>query len=195
MLCRAIRTATRWVAARTPAARVGLHQTLANSRETIHTIPRCLGTRAPGSMGTRRTRPPRLPKHRATRCRAPRASCCPLDIGRAGNRPRPPWLPARRLAPSGAGARTICHETARANSRARARCRPATGFDSDASSPATAPPPVARLHTRCCTLGAPRRAHREKKLCPPGRGVCVCARARACVACGVPCVHRRHHTL
>ena len=40
MLCRAIRTATRWVAARTPAARVGLHQTLANSRETIHTIPR-----------------------------------------------------------------------------------------------------------------------------------------------------------
>ena len=29
-----------WVAARTPAARVGLHQTLANSRETIHTIPR-----------------------------------------------------------------------------------------------------------------------------------------------------------
>ena len=41
MLCRAIRTATRLrVAARTPAARVGLHQTLANSRETIHTIPR-----------------------------------------------------------------------------------------------------------------------------------------------------------
>ena len=41
MLCRAIRTATQWrVAARTPAARVGLHQTLANSRETIHTIPR-----------------------------------------------------------------------------------------------------------------------------------------------------------
>lgn len=34
------------VAPRTPAARVGLHQTLANSRETAHTIPKCLGTRA-----------------------------------------------------------------------------------------------------------------------------------------------------
>ena len=50
MVCRAIRrTAQSRAARRTPAARVGLHQTLANSRETIHTIPKCIGTRAPGS--------------------------------------------------------------------------------------------------------------------------------------------------
>ena len=47
MLCRAIRTATRLrVAARTPAARVGLHQTLTNRRETIHTIPGNASARA-----------------------------------------------------------------------------------------------------------------------------------------------------
>ena len=101
MLCRAIRTATQWrVAARTPAARVGLHQTLANSRETIHTIPRNALARARPApieqfqLEPGRARPPRLPKHRATRCRAPRASCCPSTHWRAGGRPRPLWLPA-----------------------------------------------------------------------------------------------------
>ena len=89
-----------WVAARTPAARVGLHQTLANSRETIHTIPRNALARARPApieqfqLEPGRARPPRLPKHRATRCRAPRASCCPSTHWRAGGRPRPLWLPA-----------------------------------------------------------------------------------------------------
>ena len=89
-----------WVAARTPAARVGLHQTLANSRETIHTIPRNALARARPApieqfpLEPGRARPPRLPKHRATRCRAPRASCCPSTHWRAGGRPRPLWVPA-----------------------------------------------------------------------------------------------------
>jgi len=195
MLCRAIRTATQGSRRGRPLHALACTRRLRTVAKPLTQFQNALARARIAPDGTTRTRPPHVPKHRATRCRAPRASCCPLDIGRAGNRPRPPWLTARRLAPSGAGARTICHEMARANSRARARCRPATGFDSGASSPATAPPPVARLHSRCCTLGAPRRAHEEEKLCPPGRGVCVCARARACVSCGVPCVHRRHHTL
>ena len=81
---------------RTPAARVGLHQTLATSRETIHTIPKCSGTNAPNPTHDKTwpksgdVRPPQLPRHRATRCRAPRASSCPEGAPpkRAGARPR-----------------------------------------------------------------------------------------------------------
>ena len=67
------------------------------SRNHSHNSRKCIGTRAPGSnssIGTGRARPPRLPKHRATRCRAPRASCCPSTHWRAGGRPRPLWVPA-----------------------------------------------------------------------------------------------------
>ena len=97
MVCRAIRrTAQSRAARRTPAARVGLHQTLATSRETIHTIPKCSGTHAPNPTHDKTwpksgdVRPPQLPRHRATRCRAPRASSCPEGgpPKRAGARPR-----------------------------------------------------------------------------------------------------------
>ena len=84
MVCRAIRrTAQSRAARRTPAARVGLHQTLATSRETVHTIPKCSGTHAPNLTHAKAwltsgdVRPPQLPRHRTTRCRAPRASSCP----------------------------------------------------------------------------------------------------------------------
>ena len=99
------------------------------SRNHSHNSKKCLGTRAPGSnssIGTGRARPPRLPKHRATRCRAPRASCCPLDTLGApeAGRARCGSLPS--LAPLGARARPVCHEYAGADSLGRARCSPAT---------------------------------------------------------------------
>jgi hypothetical protein len=191
------------VAAHTPTARVGLHQTLANSRETDHTTPKCLGTRAHRSTWNQaRTAAARPETQGHALPRAPSLLLSPRHWPR--RKPAAPSVaPRRRLAPSGAGARTICHERGRANSRARARCRPATGFDSDASSHATAQPAVAQFHTRCCTFGAPRRAHAKsgkKKGSTVCRGMraradrsaagCVCvrarARARACVLCGVP---------
>ena len=141
------------VAARTPAARVGLHQTLANSRETIHTIPRNALARARPApieqLEPGRARPPRLPKHRATRCRAPRASCCPSTHWRAGGRPRPLWLPA----------------VARASRRARSTdlpriCRRRL--------------PRARALQPCNRRGR----HRAPQRCPSQRGL---TRAAACL--------------
>ena len=179
MLCRAIRTATRWVAARTPAARVGLHQTLANSRETIHTIPRNALARArPApifSTGTGRARPPRLPKHRATRCRAPRASCCPLDTLGAPEAGRARCGSPPSLAPLGARARPVCHEYAGADSLGRARCSPAT--DSGRIAPHRAAPVSAFSHALLHAWSAKCRPHRKKALCAPSCAGVVCVRA------------------
>ena len=102
------------------------------SRNHSHNSKKCLGTRAPGSnssIGTGRARPPRLPKHRATRCRAPRASCCPLDTLGAPEAGRARCGSPPSLAPLGARARPVCHEYAGADSLGRARCSPATGSD------------------------------------------------------------------
>ena len=61
-----------------------------------HLIRPAVGGMGGGDLAARReTRPPRLPKHRATRCRAPRASCCPLDI-LARRRPAAPAVGPRR---------------------------------------------------------------------------------------------------
>ena len=117
------------------------------SRNHSHNSNKSLGTRAPGSnssIGTGRARPPRLPKHRATRCRAPRASCCPLDTLGAPEAGRARCGSPPSLAPCGARARPVRHEYAGADSLGRARCSPATG--SGRARLETAPPCIAFCH-------------------------------------------------
>ena len=163
-----------WVAARTPAARVGLHQTLANSRETIHTIPRNALARARPApieqfqLEPGRARPPRLPKHRATRCRAPRASCCPLDTLGAPEAGRARCGSPPSLAPCGARARPVCHEYAGADSLGRARCSPATGAAGIA--PHSAAPVSAVSHALLHAWSTKGRPHRKKR---PARPDCA----------------------
>ena len=91
MVCRATRRAASNelpAARRAPAARVGLHQTLATSRETVHTIQMLWHERTPVPTTDPRgvktpalpcPRPPQFPRYRATRCRAPRTSSCPEE--------------------------------------------------------------------------------------------------------------------
>ena len=195
MLCRAIRTATQGSRRTRPLHALACTRRLRTVAKPITQLQNALARARIAPHGTKRARPPHIPKHRATRCRAPRASCCPLDIWPRRKPAAPSVAPRRRLAPSGAGARTICHEMGRANSRARARCSPATGFDSDASSQATAQPSVARLHTRCCTFGAPRRAlHEKKKHCPPSVAACAHVPTGAVCVCACVCAKPLSHS-
>ena len=129
------------------------------SRNHSHNSKKCLGTRTPGSnssIGTGRARPPRLPKHRATRCRAPRASCCPLDTlgapeaGRARCGSPPSLAPCALRRARSTGSPRICRRRLpraralqpcnRIGPRALKRRRPASHFA-----------------MRCCMLGAQGR--------------------------------------
>ena len=103
----------------------------------------------------RRARPPQIPKHRATRCRAPRASCCPSAVAR--RRPAAPSVAPRRRSRLAARAlgRFATNRPAWTPSGARlAALQPARP-----ARPATRRAPVARFDARCCMLGAPRAAH------------------------------------
>ena len=164
VVCRATRrTLHCWRTRRTPAARVGLHQTLANSRETIHTIPRNALARARPApieqfqLEPGRARPPRLPKHRATRCRAPRASCCPSTHWRAGGRPRPLWLPA--VARASRRARST--DLPRICRRRLPRARALQPWNRPSPRAPKRRRPALRFAMRCCMLGAPRCALRK----------------------------------
>ena len=115
--------------------------------------------RAPGSnrsIGTGRARPPQLAKHRATRCCAPRASCCPLDTlgapeaGRARCGSPPSLAPCALRRARSTGSPRICRRRLpraralqpcnRIGPRALKRRRPASHFA-----------------MRCCMLGAQGR--------------------------------------
>ena len=189
------------VAARTPAARVGLHQTLANSRETTHTIPKCIGTRALGSRWTQThtaaahpetqghalPRAPSLllsPRHLARRKPAA-PSVAPRPSPRASRRGSSNDLPRngpRKLT----GARTL-----QACNKVRFRGEQPPNSESLCSAS-----PHALLH-----VWSPKWRPRKKKQSPPCAAGCAHVRTRercvcvcVCVLCGVPCVHRKHHT-
>ena len=156
------------------------------SRNHSHNSKKCLGTRAPGSnfsTGTGRARPPRLPKHRATRCRAPRASCCPLDTLGAPEAGRARCGSPPSLAPLGARARPVCHEYAGADSLGRARCSHATGSGRTARN--SAAPVSAFSHALLHAWSTTCRPHRKRPCVPRVVRVCVCV----CVCvCACACV-------
>ena len=151
---------------------------------------------APIQIGTGHARPPRLPKHRATRCRAPRASCCPLDT-LARRRPAAPAVGPRRR--SRLAARALDRFTTNMPAPTPSGARVAALQQARHASRATAPPQQARFHLRCCRLGAPSAAHRGEehtrpsapcgahvrtaalRVCNVCVRVCVCACVRVCV--------------
>ena len=168
MLCRAIRTATQWrVAARTPAARVGLHQTLANSRETIHTIPR-------NALARARPAPilqlePAAHGRRDFRNTGPRAAARPEPLSvpsthRARRRPAAPAVDPRRR--SRLAARALDRVATKMPAQTPSGARVAALQQARAARLETAPPLSAFSHV-LLHVWSPRCALRKRTVLLP----------------------------